>query len=184
MTTQHDSVRETATFAGGCFWCMEAMFQQLEGVEKVESGFAGGGTEPVSYKQVCTGTTGHAEVVQITFDPAVISYEELLVVFFGVHDPTTLNRQGGDVGTQYRSAVFVHDPAQRAAAEGLVAELEREGVFQKPIVTRIEDLDAFIPAEDYHQDYYANNMAQPYCRAVIDPKLDHFRQKFHDRLKR
>jgi peptide-methionine (S)-S-oxide reductase len=179
MTSQ----RETATFAGGCFWCLEALFQQLEGVDQVASGFAGGGTEPVSYKQVCSGDTGHAEVVQITFDPQTIRYEELLVVFFSVHDPTTLNRQGADVGTQYRSAVFTHDDAQRAAVVGLIAELTREKVFPRPIVTQVAPLDAFIVAEDYHQDYYANNKSQPYCRAVIDPKLDKFRQKFADRLK-
>jgi peptide-methionine (S)-S-oxide reductase len=175
---------ETATLAGGCFWCLEAVFQELAGVSRVVSGFAGGGSGPVTYKEVCTGTTGHAEVVQVTFDPAVISYAELLAVFFTVHDPTTLDRQGADAGPQYRSAIFVHDEEQRRTAERVKSEVAAAGLYPRPPVTRIEALDAFIPADAGHQDYYANNQAQPYCRFVIDPKLEKFRKQYHDRLKR
>ena len=172
-----------ATFAGGCFWCLEAIFEELKGVRAVKSGFAGGGTEPTSYKEVCTGATGHAEVVRIEFDPAQLSFKELMVVFFTVHDPTTLNRQGADTGPQYRSAVFWHDREQRAEAIALISELSEQKIFNNPIVTEIAPLDAFIPAEDYHQDYYANNSSQPYCQAVINPKLQKFREHFRDRLK-
>lgn len=174
----------TATLAGGCFWCLEAVFSELEGVEDVASGFAGGGEGHVTYHEVCAGGTDHAEVVRIRFDPARISYEELLTVFFSVHDPTTRDRQGADVGPQYRSAVFYEDEAQRAAAEGLIADLESEKVFADPIVTQLAPLDAFIPADAGHQDYYSRNKTQPYCRMVIAPKLAKFREKYRDRLRR
>jgi len=175
--------RETATLAGGCYWCLEAVFEELAGVDKVVSGFAGGGKGRVTYEQVCAGGTGHAEVVQIRFDPTRISYGELLTVFFSVHDPTTLNRQGADVGTQYRSAVFWHDEAQRATAAELIAELTAAEVFDDPIVTEVAPFDVFVAADAKHQDYYRDNRAQPYCRVVIAPKLDEFREKFRDRLK-
>lgn len=174
---------QTATLAGGCFWCMEAVFEELGGVLTVESGFAGGGTEDVTYKDVCSGDTGHAEVVQVRFDPQKISYEELLTVFFSVHDPTTLNRQGADAGTQYRSAIFWHDAAQRDAARGLIADLEAQRVFDDPIVTEVASFDAFIKADTGHQNYYRRNQAQPYCQVVIAPKLEKFRKKFRDRLR-
>jgi peptide-methionine (S)-S-oxide reductase len=175
---------EIATLAGGCFWCLEAVFEELAGVEKVESGFAGGGEGDVSYKEVCAGGTGHAEVVQVTYDPGEISYQELLTVFFSIHDPTTLDRQGADVGEQYRSAVFVHDESQREAAERLIADLTSAEVFDDPIVTQVAPFDAFIKADAGHQDYFRNNRNQPYCRMVISPKLEKFREKFRDRLKR
>ncbi len=175
---------ETATLAGGCFWCLEAVFEELRGVESVESGFAGGGAGDVSYKEVCAGDTGHAEVVQIRFDPGEISYQELLTVFFSVHDPTTLNRQGADVGTQYRSAVYWHDETQRDAARRLIDDLAAEDVFDDPIVTEVAAFDAFIAADAGHQDYYRRNKAQPYCQVVIAPKLEKFRKLFRDRLDR
>ncbi|MBU0742673.1 peptide-methionine (S)-S-oxide reductase MsrA [bacterium] len=175
---------QKATLAGGCYWCLEAVFEELEGVVKVDSGFAGGGKGNVTYEQVCAGGTGHAEVVQIAYDPARLSYEELLTVFFSVHDPTTLNRQGADAGEQYRSAIFFHDDAQRAAAARLIADLTAADVFDDPIVTQVTPFDAFIRADEGHQDYYRNNKNQPYCRVVISPKLDKFREKFRDRLKR
>ncbi|MBK6900442.1 MAG: peptide-methionine (S)-S-oxide reductase MsrA [bacterium] len=174
---------ETATLAGGCFWCLEAVYQELAGVSRVVSGYAGGGPGPVTYKEVCTGTTGHAEVVQVTFDPAVLSYAELLAVFFTIHDPTTPNRQGNDVGPQYRSAIFTHDEAQLRTAERVKGEVAAAGLYPRPPVTRIGMLDAFIPAETGHQDYYANNKSQPYCRLVIDPKLEKFRERYRDRLR-
>lgn len=175
---------ETATLAGGCFWCLEAVFQELAGVSRVVSGYAGGGPGPVTYREVCTGTTGHAEVVQVTFDPAVISYAELLAVFFTIHDPTTPDRQGADTGPQYRSAIFAHDEDQLRTAERVKGEVAAAGLYPRPPVTRIGPLDAFIPAEVGHQDYYANNKSQPYCRLVIDPKLEKFRDRYRDRLKR
>ncbi len=175
---------ETATLAGGCFWCLEAVFQELEGVSRVVSGYAGGGPGRVTYEEVCTGTTGHAEVVQVTFDPAVISYAELLAVFFTIHDPTTRDRQGADAGPQYRSAIFAHDEAQLRSAQRVMADVAAAGLYPNPPVTRIGMLDAFIAAETGHQDYYANNKAQPYCRAVIDPKLKKFREQYRDRLRR
>lgn len=176
--------KETATLAGGCYWCLEAVFEELAGVHKVESGFAGGGKGDVSYKQVCAGGTGHAEVVQIAYDSSRLSYEELLTVFFSVHDPTTPNRQGADVGPQYRSAIFFHDAAQRDTAAAVIAELNAAKVFPEPIVTELTPLDTFVRAEEGHQDYYRNNKTQSYCRVVISPKLDKFRKTFHDRLKR
>jgi peptide-methionine (S)-S-oxide reductase len=169
---------EIATLAGGCFWCLEAVYQEVEGVEEIVSGYTGGSVPNPTYRQVCSGETGHAEVVQVHFDPARISYRRILEIFFAIHDPTTMNAQGADVGTQYRSAIFVHSPEQRAAAEALVEELEAERLFDDPIVTEIEDSVEFYPAEDYHQNYYRDNASQPYCRAVITPKLAKFRQKF------
>lgn len=174
---------ELATLAGGCFWCLEAVFEQLRGVTKVQSGYAGGHVPNPSYQAVCTGMTGHAEVVQVAFDPAVISYRDLLGVFFTLHDPTTLNQQGGDVGTQYRSAIFHHDDEQRRAAEEVVRELEAEHVFDDPIVTEIVPLPAFYPAEEYHREYYRRNQNQPYCRAVIAPKVAKLRSKYLEKLK-
>ena len=174
---------ETATLAGGCFWCLDGAFRDLRGVKTVESGYAGGHVPDPTYEQVCGGATGHAEVVQITFDPAEITYEDLLEVFFSIHDPTTLNRQGGDVGTQYRSAIFFHDVAQEEAARAMIAYLEREGVFADPIVTEVAGLDAYYPGEAYHQDYYRNNPNQGYCQVVIAPKLAKFRSKYAARLK-
>ena len=175
--------RETATLAGGCFWCLEAAFQDLKGVEKVQSGYAGGHVANPSYEQVCTGTTGHAEVVQITFDPTVVSFDDLLHVFFTIHDPTTLNRQGEDVGTQYRSAIFYHTPQQKATAERVIRELEAEKVWDDPVVTELKPLDAFYPAEQYHRDYYRRNPTQGYCRAVIAPKVAKVRKLYFDKLK-
>jgi len=174
---------ETATLAGGCFWCLEAVFQQLRGVTKVVSGYAGGTVPNPSYQAVCTGTTGHAEVTQVTFDPTVISYRDLLDVFFTIHDPTTLNRQGNDEGTQYRSAIFYDSPAQRTEAEGTIKELEAEKVWDDPIVTEVVPLEKFYAAENYHQDYYARNANQPYCRAVIAPKVAKLRSKYLAKLK-
>ena len=170
--------RDVATFGGGCFWCTEAVFRELRGVEQVESGYAGGSVERPSYEAVCSGRTGHAEVVQVTYDPRVVSYRDLLEVFFATHDPTTENRQGADVGTQYRSTVLYHDDEQRLTAEATIAELERDGAFEDPIVTKVEPLGTFWPAERYHQEYYERNARQPYCQVVIAPKLAKFRQKF------
>ena len=174
---------EVATLAGGCFWCLEAAFSALKGVERVESGYAGGSVPNPSYEAVCTGRTGHAEVVQITFDPQVISFRDLLHVFFTIHDPTTLNQQGGDVGTQYRSAVFYHSPAQQADVERVIAELKAEQVWDDPIVTEVKPLEKFYPAEEDHRDYYRRNPDQGYCRAVIAPKVAKVRKLYFDRLK-
>jgi len=176
--------REVATLAGGCFWCLEAAFGDLAGVEKVESGYAGGHVDRPTYKQVCTGETGHAEVVQVTFDPSVLTYRDLLGAFFAIHDPTTLNRQGADVGTQYRSAIFWHDEAQKRAAEETIAALTAEKIWSDPIVTRLEKFETFFAAEDYHRDYFANNPNQPYCQAVVAPKVAKFRKRFLGRLKK
>jgi peptide-methionine (S)-S-oxide reductase len=174
---------QIADLGGGCFWCLEAVYDELEGVHKVVSGYEGGHVDDPTYKQVCGGNTGHAEVVRVTFDPAVVSYDDILRVFFTIHDPTTLNRQGADVGTQYRSAIFYHDEAQRETAEQIISELDEAGVWPNPIVTEITPASTFYPAEDYHQDYYANNSYQPYCQVVINPKLAKFRQKYARRLK-
>lgn len=173
-----------ATFGGGCFWCLEAVFEELAGVSRVVSGYAGGHTRQPSYREVCSGDTGHAEVVQISYDPEVVSYEELLTVFFSTHDPTTLDRQGADVGTQYRSLVLAHDEQQEAAARAMIARLTDEQVFPRPIVTRVERLTTFYPAEEYHQDYYRRNPSQGYCQVVIAPKMAKFRQEFRERLRR
>lgn len=168
--------RETATLGGGCFWCLDAVFRQLRGVESVVSGYSGGPQPNPSYEAVCTGRTGHAEVVRVVFDPAVLSYRELLQVFFAIHDPTTLNRQGADVGTQYRSVIFHHSPEQQAAAEETIATIA--GEYDAPIVTELEAAPAFFPAEDYHQDYYALHPRQGYCQAVVAPKIAKFRRSF------
>jgi len=174
---------EVATLAGGCFWCLEAVFEQLRGVTSVMSGYSGGHVPNPSYQAVCNGTTGHAEVTQVTFDPDQISFRDLLHVFFAIHDPTTLDRQGGDVGTQYRSAIFYHDDAQRRAAEAVIGELAAEHVFDDPIVTKVEPLKAFYPAEEYHREYYRRNPNQAYCRAVIAPKVAKLRSKYLEKLK-
>lgn len=175
---------ETATLAAGCFWCIEAVFDDLKGVEDVVSGYAGGHTENPTYRQVCDGDTGHAEVAQIKFDPSVVSFKDILHVFFAVHDPTTLNRQGNDVGTQYRSAIFYHDDEQKRVAEEVINEVTAEGVYDAPIVTEVVPLEKFWPAEDYHQEYFLNNPNQPYCQAVVAPKVAKFRKKFVDKLKK
>lgn len=174
---------ETATFGNGCFWCTEAVFQELEGVEKVVSGYAGGHVVNPSYNQVCSGTTGHAEVIQITYDPQKISYAELLEVFWATHDPTTLNRQGNDVGTQYRSVVFYHDQEQHELATQYKKELDASGAFDAPIVTTIEPMPEFYMAEKYHQNYYKDNGGQPYCQFLIRPKMEKFRRVFKNKLK-
>jgi peptide-methionine (S)-S-oxide reductase len=175
---------ETATLAAGCFWCVEAVFDDLLGVEDVVSGYSGGHKENPTYQEVCSGTTGHAEVIQITFDPEQISFADVLRVFFSVHDPTQLNRQGNDIGTQYRSAVFYHDEEQKRVAEEVIGEITAEGIYDQPIVTEVTAFDKFWPAEGYHQEYFANNPNQPYCAAVVAPKVAKFRQKFVNRLKR
>ncbi len=175
---------ETATLGGGCFWCLEAVFDSLRGVEDVVSGYSGGHTPHPTYEMVCTGTTGHAEVVQITFDPAIISYREILEVFFAIHDPTTLNRQGADVGTQYRSVIFYHSGEQKAVAEQVIAEVNAAGLWPRPVVTQVVPFEAFYPAEDYHQEYFARNPYQGYCQIVIAPKVAKFRKQFLQRLKK
>jgi peptide-methionine (S)-S-oxide reductase len=174
---------ETAVFGGGCFWCLEAVFQRLPGVRSVESGYTGGRVENPTYKQVCTGTTGHAEVVRVTFDPNQVSYRQLLEVFFATHDPTTLDRQGNDVGTQYRSVVFYNSDEQRREAEQVIAELTAARQFSAPIVTAVEPAAAFFLAEDYHQNYFNENSQQPYCRFIIAPKLEKFHKAFAEKLK-
>jgi peptide-methionine (S)-S-oxide reductase len=174
---------EVATLGSGCFWCVEAVFQDLKGVSKVESGYSGGQIKNPSYKEVCSGRTGHAEVIQVTFDPRVISFGELLEVFFSTHDPTTLNRQGADVGTQYRSAIFYHNPEQKRIAELAIATANESGDWKDPLVTEVTAYDTFYKAEDYHQDYYNINGTQPYCQIVIAPKVDKFKKKFQDKLK-
>lgn len=175
---------ETVTLGAGCFWCVEAVYQQLEGVEKVESGYSGGTVKDPSYEQVCTGRTGHAEVIQVTFDPAKISFAEILNVFFKTHDPTTLNKQGADVGTQYRSAIFYHSPEQKATAERVMKETAAAKVWDDPIVTEISPFTAFYKAEQYHQNYYNEHSYQPYCMMVINPKLSKFKKEFSSKLKK
>jgi len=174
---------ETATFGAGCFWCIEAVFQELKGVEKVVSGYAGGSVENPTYQQVCSGTTGHAEVAQISYDPDLISYEDLLDVFWRTHDPTTLNRQGADVGPQYRSVIFYHHEEQKALAEKSKRETDASDLWPNPIVTEINSLAKFYPAEDYHQNYFRQNPYQPYCQMVINPKMSKLRKEFQSRLK-
>lgn len=174
---------ETAILGGGCFWCVEAAIKQLQGVESVRSGYMGGAAPNPTYQQVCSGKTGHVEVAEIKFDPSVISYSDLLHVFFTLHDPTTLNRQGNDVGEQYRSVIFYRDEAQKKVAEDVIAELTRDKVFKDPIVTAVEPGSAFYVAEDYHQDYFANNSMQPYCMFVVAPKVLKIREKYAQRLK-
>jgi len=186
MTTQRGTTgkEEVATLAGGCFWCLEAVFDEIEGVSLVKSGYAGGHTVDPTYQEVCSGTTGHAEVTQITYDPTVVSYRDLLNVFFSIHDPTTVDRQGNDIGSQYRSAIFTHDAAQAEAAREVVEQVATAGVYPDPIVTSIEPLTAFYPAETYHDDYYARNPNQGYCQAVIAPKVAKFRKQHVERLRR
>lgn len=175
---------EKATLAGGCFWCLEAVYEMLRGVESVTSGYAGGHVPDPDYRAVCSGTTGHAEVVQIEFDPEEITYEDILDIFFTIHDPTTLNRQGPDYGTQYRSAIFTHSPEQQAIAEEILHEVDSEGPWDDPIVTEVVPLDTFYPAEEYHQQYYRRNPYQGYCQAIIAPKVAKARSVFLERLKR
>lgn len=175
--------KESATLGGGCFWCLEAVYQEMAGVTEVRSGYAGGRRPNPTYAQVSTGATGHAEVIQLSFDPAVTPYREILQVFFSIHDPTTLNQQGADVGTQYRSVVFYHSPEQKATAEAMIEELNASGVFPSPVVTQVVSLEAFYPAEDYHQNYYRENPNQPYCQVVIDPKVAKFRARYFDKLR-
>lgn len=179
-----NNLTETATLGAGCFWCVEAVFDDLRGVLDVVSGYSGGHTENPTYREVCSETTGHAEVTQIKFDPQEISFADILRVFFAVHDPTTLNQQGNDIGTSYRSAIFYHSDEQRKTAEEIIKEVTTEGVYDNPIVTEVAPFTVFYPAEDYHQEYFANNPNQPYCAAVVAPKVAKFRQKFVNRLKK
>ncbi|HEX8566564.1 MAG TPA: peptide-methionine (S)-S-oxide reductase MsrA [Pyrinomonadaceae bacterium] len=175
---------EIATLGAGCFWCVEAVFDDLKGVEDVVSGYSGGEIKNPTYRDVCSGSTGHAEVIQIKFNPQEISFRDILRVFFTVHDPTTLNRQGADVGTQYRSAIFYHSPEQKQIAHEVIEEITSERLYDNPIVTEVVAFADFYPAEDYHQEYFANNPTQPYCAAVVAPKVRKFRDKFADRLKK
>ncbi len=183
MTVDQMNGIEMATLGGGCFWCLEAVYQDLQGIQKVESGYAGGSVENPSYRQVTGGTTGHAEVVQLTFDPHRVSFREILEVFFTIHDPTTLNRQGADVGPQYRSVIYYHSPEQNEIALGLIQELETAKLWPNPIVTEVASFLNYFPAEDYHQNYFRDNAAQPYCQIVIAPKVVKFRQKYLEKLK-
>ncbi|MDB5863249.1 MAG: peptide methionine sulfoxide reductase [Betaproteobacteria bacterium] len=180
---QNSSTREVATLAGGCFWCLEAVFDDMKGIQSVESGYMGGEVPNPTYEQVCGGRTGHAEVVQLTFDPAVVSFKEILQVFFVIHDPTTPDRQGNDVGTQYRSAVFYHTPEQQTAIQEVIRELLSAKLFSAPIVTQVAPASTFYVAENYHQEYYVRNQYQPYCQYVVAPKVAKFRKHFLDRLK-
>jgi peptide-methionine (S)-S-oxide reductase len=175
--------QEVATLGGGCFWCLEAVYDELNGVEQVESGYSGGTVVNPSYRQVCAGTTGHAEVVQLTFDPQVISFKEILEIFFTIHDPTTLNRQGGDVGPQYRSAIFYHNQAQKAIAEQVIQEINAAHIWPAPIVTEVTPSSTFYQAEDYHQEYFKHNSQQPYCQVVVAPKVAKFRKQYLAKLK-
>lgn len=175
---------EIATLGGGCFWCLEAVYVELRGVEKVVSGYAGGHVKNPTYREVCSGSTGHAEVVQVTFDPTVISFADILRVFFTIHDPTTLNRQGADVGTQYRSAIYYHDDAQKQTAIAVMNEIAAQHIWSNPLVTELAPLDVFYPAEAYHQDYFARNPMQPYCQVVVAPKVAKFRKQYFQQLKR
>ena len=183
VSDQTNHMLETATLGGGCFWCIEAVYDDVRGVVDVVSGYSGGRRPNPTYEQVCAGVTGHAEVVQVTFDPAVISYRDILGIFFSIHDPTTLNRQGADVGTQYRSVVFHHSPEQRRVAEEMIASIAADGVYDAPIVTEVAEADVFYPAEDYHQEYFRRNPTQPYCNAVVGPKVSKFRRKYSELLK-
>ena len=175
---------QIATLAGGCFWCLEAVFDELKGVESVESGYSGGTVPDPTYHEVCDGETGHAEVVRVTFDPSALPYHDLLTVFFTIHDPTTLNRQGNDVGTQYRSAVFYHDEEQKKIIEEVMGEIAAASIWGASLVTEVRPFEAFYPAEDYHQEYFKKNPWQPYCRVIVAPKVAKFRQKFAERLKK
>ena len=182
MTTTNQY--ETTTLGGGCFWCLEAVYDRVEGVIDLVSGYAGGRRPNPTYEQVCSGATGHAEVVQLHFDPEIISFADLLHIFFTIHDPTTLNRQGADVGSQYRSVIFYHSPEQKETAEQTIAQLTADTIWPNPIVTELSPIPEFYPAEAYHQDYFANNPYQPYCQAVVAPKVVKLRQKYAHRLKR
>ena len=182
--TDHLENYQNATLGGGCFWCLEAIFNELKGIEQVLSGYSGGAVSNPTYKQVCTGSTGHAEVVQLKFDPQEISFKEILQVFFSIHDPTTLNRQGADVGSQYRSVIFYHNQAQEEIAQQTIAELEADKIWNNSIVTQVVPYEKFYVAEDYHQDYYKYNSQQPYCQAVITPKLTKFRKQYLEQLKK
>jgi peptide-methionine (S)-S-oxide reductase len=184
MNNKINNSIEITTLVGGCFWCLEAVYDQLKGVLDVVSGYSGGNLENPSYQAVCTGETGHAEVVQLTFDPTVVSFSELLEIFFTIHDPTSLNRQGADVGTQYRSAIFYHSLEQKTTAEDVIYKLERENLWDKPIVTELTPFSVFYPAEDYHQEYFQRNPYQGYCQAVIAPKVAKFRNKYLEKLKK
>lgn len=175
--------KELATLAGGCFWCLEAVYDQMKGVDSVESGYMGGPKPNPTYEEVCLGRTGHAEAVQLTYDPKTVSFREILEVFFAIHDPTTLNQQGHDVGTQYRSAIFYHSPEQKAVAQELIAELTKDTFFNHPIVTEVTPAGQFYVAEDYHQEYFARNPLQPYCTYVVGPKLAKFRKTFAEKIK-
>ena len=175
---------QTATLAGGCFWCLEAVYDEIKGVHSVESGYTGGKVDNPTYREVCNGDTGHAEVIQVHFDPGIVSYRDLLNVFFAIHDPTTLNRQGADIGTQYRSAIFYHDDEQKMTAEELIKDLNSQHIWDKPIVSEVTKLDKFYMAEDYHQEYFARNPYQPYCQAVVAPKVSKFRKHFLEMLKK
>jgi peptide-methionine (S)-S-oxide reductase len=177
------NTQELATLGGGCFWCIEAVFEQVVGVTKVQSGYTGGATPNPGYRQVCNGDTGHAEVVQVTFDPGVISYRDILRVFFAIHDPTTLNRQGADAGTQYRSVIYYHSPEQKQIAGDVIRELDAEKIWASPIVTELSPATTFYVAEEYHQEYYRSNPEQGYCQYVIDPKVAKFRKQFADKIK-
>jgi peptide-methionine (S)-S-oxide reductase len=183
MGNPNDKTLEIATFGAGCFWCVEAVFQSLKGVEKVESGYSGGEIKNPTYKQICTGTTGHAEVCQLYYDSSIISFDELLEVFWSTHDPTTLNRQGNDIGPQYRSVVFYHNDSQRELTEKYKEKLNQSGAFQNPVITEISLFETFYIAEDYHQEYYDLNPNQPYCTYVIQPKMEKLRKVFKDKLK-
>ncbi|MBI3943499.1 MAG: peptide-methionine (S)-S-oxide reductase MsrA [Chloroflexi bacterium] len=183
MQPQNGNQKEVATLGGGCFWCLEAVYDQLKGVEDVVSGYSGGHTPHPTYEQVCSERTGHAEVIQITFDPQIISYREVLEIFFTIHDPTTLNRQGADVGTSYRSIILYHSPEQEATARQVIAELNAAHLWDKPIVTEVAAFKTFYPAETYHQQYFERNPYQPYCRMVVEPKVVKFRKKYMERLK-
>jgi peptide-methionine (S)-S-oxide reductase len=181
--SMNDNNREIATLAGGCFWCLEAVYEQLQGVDLVESGYTGGHVPSPSYEQVCGGRTGHAEAVRITFDPSIISYKDLLKIFFVIHDPTTMNSQGPDVGPQYRSAIFIHTPEQQTITEEVIAEMQAAHIWDQPFVTEIAPETEFFVAEDYHQQYYRTNAYQPYCQVIIAPKVAKFRKEYMDRLK-
>jgi peptide-methionine (S)-S-oxide reductase len=186
MPQDHNALdsREIATLAGGCFWCLEAVYDELRGVESVESGYMGGEKAHPTYEEVCGGRTGHAEVVQVTFDPRILTFTELLEVFFAIHDPTTLNFQGNDVGTQYRSAIFFHSPVQQAAASQMIADLNAAKLWKGPVVTEVTPATMFYPAEDYHQEYFDRNPNQPYCRAVVAPKILKFQKSFVNKIKK
>jgi len=175
---------ETATLAGGCFWCLEAVFDEVKGIESVESGYSNGHVVNPTYRAVCNGDTGHAEAIRIKFDPSIISFRDLLNVFFAIHDPTTLNRQGGDVGTQYRSAIFYHNPEQKETADTLISELNEQKIWNSPIVTEVEAIKDFYIAEDYHQEYFVKNQSQPYCQTVVAPKVSKFRKHYLELLKK